>query len=40
MTAVKTSTTDLGDSRVRVAVEVGPDSVERQVSEAAGEIGR
>ncbi len=38
--AVTTSTTELGDSRVRVEVEVAPDAVERQVQEAARELGR
>jgi len=40
MSALKTSTQELGDSRVRVEVQVGPDSVEREVATAAGEIGR
>ena len=40
MAAVKTSTTDLGDSRVRVQVEVAADDVERQVRTAAAEVGR
>jgi trigger factor len=40
MSAVKTTTTDLGESRVRVDVEVGPEAVEREVADAAGEIGR
>jgi trigger factor len=37
---VTTSTTELGDSRVRVEVEVAADAVERQVQEAARELGR
>jgi len=37
---VTTTTTELGDSRVRVEVEVAPDAVERQVQEAARELGR
>ncbi len=40
MSAVKTSTQELGDARVRVEVQVAPDSVEREVATAAGEIGR
>src|SRR5206468_365555 len=39
-TQVKTSTTELGDSRVRVEVEVGPDALERELTSAASEIGR
>ena len=39
-TQVKTSTTELGDSRVRVEVEVGPDAIERELASAASEIGR
>ena len=38
--AVKTSTTDLGDSRVRVEAEVAADAVEREVATAARELGR
>jgi trigger factor len=38
--AVKTSTTELGDSRVRVDVEVPNDALERELRSAAGEIGR
>src|SRR5215210_1536289 len=37
---VKTSKTELGDSRVRVEVEVGSDALERELQSAAGEIGR
>jgi trigger factor len=37
---VKTSTTDLGDARVRVEVEVDPDAVERELTNAAGALGR
>jgi trigger factor len=40
MSAVKTTTTDLGDSRLRVDVEVAPDAVEREIADAAGVIGR
>ena len=40
MSAVKTNTTDLGDSRIRVDVEVDSDAVEREVADAAGVIGR
>lgn len=40
MSALKTKTTELGDSRVRVDVEVGAEAVEREVAGAAGEIGR
>lgn len=40
MAAVKTSTTELGDSRVRVEAEVAPEAVEREVRKAAGELGR
>src|SRR5918999_881760 len=38
--AVKTSTTELGDSRVRVDVEVPTELLERELQSAAGEIGR
>jgi trigger factor len=38
--AVKTSTTELGDSRVRVEVEVPAEALERELSNAAGAIGR
>jgi trigger factor len=37
---VKTKTQELGESRVRVEVEVQPEAIEREVSGAAGEIGR
>ena len=40
MSAVKTQTEELADSRVRVEVEVGSDAIEREVASAAGEIGR
>ena len=40
MAAVTTNTKDLGDSRVRVEVEVGADDVERELTGAADEIGR
>jgi trigger factor len=40
MSALKTTTTELGDSRLRVTVEVEPDAVEREVADAAGVIGR
>ena len=39
-TAVKTSTTDLGDSRVRVDVEVPTEALERELQSAASAIGR
>ena len=38
--AVKTKTTDLGDSRVRVEVEVPSDALESQLKNAAAELGR
>ena len=40
MPALRTSTTELGESRVRVDVEVAAEDVEREVRSAAGEIGR
>ncbi len=40
MSAVTTTTTDLGDSRLRVDVEVSPEAIEREVADAAGVIGR
>lgn len=40
MSAVKTQTEELDDSRVRVQVEVGSEAIEREVASAAGEIGR
>jgi trigger factor len=39
-TAVKTTTTDLGDSRVRVDVEVESGTLEREMETAAAAIGR
>ena len=39
-TAVKTNTTDLGDSRVRVDVEVESGALEREMETAAAAIGR
>jgi trigger factor len=39
-TAVKTSTRELGDARVRVDVEVPSDALERELNDAAGAIGR
>ena len=39
-TAVKTSKTELGDARVRVQVEVPPETVERELQSAAGAIGQ
>jgi trigger factor len=39
-TAVKTKTTELGDSRVRVEVEVPSESLESEVRSAAAELGR
>jgi trigger factor len=38
--AVTTKTTELGDSRVRVEVEVPSDALEREMRSAAAEIGR
>ncbi|HLM08321.1 MAG TPA: trigger factor [Thermoleophilaceae bacterium] len=38
--AVKTRTTELGDSRVRVDVEVASDALEREMETAASAIGR
>jgi trigger factor len=38
--AVKTTTTELGDSRVRVEVEVPSDALERELKSAAAELGR
>jgi trigger factor len=40
VTAVKTTTQELGDSRVRVDVEVESEALEREVQSAASEIGR
>ena len=40
LSALSTDTKDLGDSRVRVEVEVGPDSVEAELRSAADVIGR
>jgi trigger factor len=40
MSTLATTTTDLGDSRLRVEVEVDPEAVEREVADAAGVIGR
>ena len=40
MSAVKTQTEELEDSRVRVQVEVGSEAIERELTSAAGEIGR
>src|SRR5437763_14994275 len=37
--ALKTTVTELPESRVRVAVEVPPDEVERRVHQAARELG-
>lgn len=39
-TAVTTKRTELGDARVRLDVEVGPDVVERELETAARELGR
>jgi trigger factor len=39
-TQVKTKTSDLGDSRVRVEVEVEPSAVDRALNEAAASLGR
>jgi trigger factor len=38
--AVKTSTTELPESRVRLEVEVPPEAVERELTRAATELGR
>ena len=38
--AVNTKTTELGDSRVRLDVEVPSDAIEREMQSAASEIGR
>ncbi|MBA2440135.1 MAG: trigger factor, partial [Thermoleophilaceae bacterium] len=40
MPGVTTTMKELGDSRVRVEVEVPPDALERELVGAAGEIGR
>src|SRR4051795_3254124 len=37
---VKTNTTELDDSRVRVEVEVEPSAVDRALSDAAADLGR
>src|SRR5919198_96456 len=39
-TAVKTTTTELGDSRVRVEVEVPSEALEQELRSAAAELGR
>lgn len=39
-TAVKTTATELGESRVRLDIEVEPDAVEEEVTSAARELGR
>jgi trigger factor len=39
-TQVKTTTSDLGDSRVRVEVEVEPAAVDKALSQAAANLGR
>src|SRR3954466_668970 len=39
-TQVKTKTSDLGDSRVRVEVEVEPAAVDKALSQAAANLGR
>ena len=38
--AVKTTTTELGDSRVRVEVEVSSEALERELRSAAADLGR
>jgi trigger factor len=38
--ALKTTTRELGESTVRVDVEVGPDAVEKELRSAAGDLGR
>jgi trigger factor len=40
MTPLQTTTKDLGESRVRIDVEVTPDAIESEVRDAAGELGR
>src|ERR1700737_4281454 len=40
MASVRTSVTELPESRVRVEAEVAPDEVERRVTEAARQLGR
>ena len=40
MSTLATTTTDLGDSRLRVEVKVDPDAVERELADAAAVIGR
>ncbi len=40
MATVTTNKTDLGDSRVRVEVEVPPTELEKELNSAAGEIGQ
>lgn len=40
MSTLATTTTELGDSRLRVEVEVDPEAVEREVADAADVIGR
>ncbi|NLT07750.1 MAG: trigger factor [Solirubrobacterales bacterium] len=40
MSPLKTNTTELGDSRLRVDVEVDPEAVEREIAAAASEIGK
>src|SRR3954451_15616787 len=39
-TQLKTKTSELGDSRVRVEVEVEPAAVDRALSDAAANLGR
>src|SRR4051794_13111090 len=39
-TALKTNTSEIGDSRVRVDVEVPADAVERELNQAAQQLGR
>ena len=39
-TAVKTTTTELGDSRVRLEVEVPSEALEQELRSAAAELGR
>jgi trigger factor len=40
MSTLTTTTKDLGESRLRVEVEVEPEAVEREVADAAGVIGK
>src|SRR3954462_5039895 len=39
-TALKTSTSDLEDNKVRIEVEVPPETVEQELNDAAAQLGR